>query len=415
MPTMNELEMRNYAAIITEVCLGVTEGTKLRIGGEMPQRELMLAVARRAYELGASAVRIDYTDARLGKLQAELARDGYLDEVPSPLAALTAVYADEGWDYLSVVGEEAPSLFEGADSTRLQRIGRARSIAVKKLHEAVRTNSIAWNVVPGPTAAWAESIFKNAGRDPGADPAQALWKALVPILRLDSANPAAAVRAHMEGLEARARKLDALGLRELRFSGPGTELCVPLSTRSRWIGGGSTTSEGRRFFPNLPTEEVFTTPDWRGVEGHAACTRPFMLYGQRVEGAWLKFASGELVEHGAAANAAALARFVSTDPGAKRLGEVALVDASGPIFQSGLVFGNGLIDENAACHIALGSAYEEAYADIATVPEDKRIDEGYNDSMVHEDIMIGSEEVEVRGVDASGISTILISRGRFAI
>lgn len=412
---MTERELNAYAAVLVDTCLDFKSGGRLRIACEAVNRELALACARRAYELGARAVRIDWADMRLARAQAELLREEWLDDKPLLTERIFDAYVEEGWSALNILGEEDPSLMEGADPARLQRLGRARSLAVKKYHDAVISNRIAWCVAPSPTAAWGKAVFEGSKRPVPADPEAALWKELVPILRLDAPEPARAVREHMEALQERARRLDELSLRAVRFKGPGTDLTVVVAPASKWIGGGSTTPDGRNFYPNLPTEEVFCSPDWRGTEGRAACTRPFDLYGQKVRGAWIEFRAGELVDFGADENAGALARWVETDPGARRLGELALVDGSGPIFRSGLVYGNALIDENAACHVALGSAYEEAFRGIETVPEGERTKLGFNESMVHEDLMIGSDAVEVTGVDAAGREVPLISKGRFAI
>jgi aminopeptidase len=410
---MLEADLARYAAILVDTCLGFEAGDRLRISGEIPHRPLMLAAARRAYELGARAVRVEFSDPTLRRIQADFQRDEYLGETSLAQTRLSETYASELWSVLSILGEEDPSASEGADPGKLQKIGRARYLADKSLQEAVRTNRIAWCVAPFPTAAWAREAIPHI--DEGRDPAEALWAVLTPILRIDSSDPAAAVRAHMEGLEAKARALDELCLRELRFTGPGTDLRVPLSPSSRWIGGGSDTPAGRHFYANIPTEELFTSPDWRGVEGKVACTRPFEIYGKKVRGARLEFRSGELVGLSADENEETLARFADTDPGAKRLGEIALVDCSGPIFRSGLVFGNGLIDENAACHLALGSAYTEAWEGSVSLPEEERSALGFNVSLVHEDIMIGSEEVEVTAMDASGREVSVIEGGRFRV
>jgi aminopeptidase len=281
--------------------------------------------------------------------------------------------------------------------------------------EAQMSNRLIWCVAPVPTAAWGTQVFEDAGRKAPADPEAALLAELLPILRLDAADPGAVVRSPAKEIEARAKRLDALALAELHFKGPGTDLRVGLSRRSRWVGGGSRTPDGRYFLANHPSEEVFTSPDARLTEGRAACTRPVEVLGAKVEGAWFEFRGGEVVDFGAAENRASLERYFDIEPHAKRLGEVALVDGSGPIFKSGLVFNNALIDENAACHIALGAAYEEAFEGSEGMDEEAKKGEGFNTSLVHTDFMIGSEKVEVSGIDGNGREKTLIHDGSFAI
>ncbi|HUJ74483.1 MAG TPA: aminopeptidase, partial [bacterium] len=204
-------------------------------------------------------------------------------------------------------------------------------------------------------------------------------------------------------------------LRGLHFQGPGTDLRVALSPNARWLGGGDATPEGHAFMPNIPTEEVFTTPDFRGTEGPVTLTRRARIQGVVVEGAQLTFRAGRVTACTATRGAEALEKFLDTDPGARRLGEVALVDCSSPIWKSGKVFDSTLLDENATCHAALGSAYDLGYEGADLLSEQEKTDRGFNTSFVHEDLMIGSDEVSVTGSAASGRDVPLITRGKFVL
>lgn len=416
---MDERWNAAYAKLLAGACLGVTEGARLRISTEIAHRDLARAVAEEAYSLGARAVRVDFDDPRLERIRADRSRNEWFDDAPLPHARLADAYVEEGWATLTLLGEEEPGLLEGADPERLARAARARSAAWKAYRETILSNRVAWCVAPAPTAAWARSILpperlaERAAR--GEGPEAVLAEILRPLLRLDAADPSAAWRAHVEAIDTRSRRLDGLSLRSLHFRGPGTDLFVGLSPRSRWVGGGSRTPQGAFFTPNIPTEEIFATPDARKTEGRATCTRPVSVRGAKVEGAWFEFEAGRASRCGASRNAASLERYLDTDLGARRLGEVALVDSSGPVAQSGLVFDNGLIDENAACHIALGSGFVEAFAGSESLDEAARAAEGFNDSLVHIDFMIGSDEVDVTGRDAGGAEIPLIRGGRFAI
>ncbi|HOX49756.1 MAG TPA: aminopeptidase [Spirochaetales bacterium] len=412
---MDTATMRGYAALLLDACLGIGPGARLRVAAEPCHRRLMHAVAEAAYARGARQVRLDYFDPRLSRIRTDSVREEWVEDVSALVRREAETYVEEGWVSLNLVGEEDPKAMEGADPSRVQRALRARSGHVKPFRDAMMSNRLAWCVAPAPTEAWGRSVFLEAGRDPGPDPEAALWAELVPILRLDSPDPAKAAREHGEALQARARALDALALGSLRFQAPGTDLFVRLSPRSRWIGGGSRMPDGRFFLPNHPTEEVFTSPDAGGTEGRAACTRPVDVLGAKVEGAWFEFEGGRVVHFGAARNEAMLGRYLDSDEGARRLGEAALVDATGPIFKSGLVFGNTLIDENAACHIALGASYDEAFEGAAGMDEATKKREGFNDSIVHTDFMIGSERMEVTGTARDGREVPILRGGRFAI
>jgi aminopeptidase len=412
---MEKSTMERYAALLIDACMGLKEGDRIRIVGEAPARPLMLTLAETAYRRGARQVRLEYPDPSLERIFADNVREEWVEDLSALVKREADCLVEEGWSYLRLLGEEKPGTLEGADSARLQRSSRVRSLARKSLMEAQMSNRLIWCVAPLPTAGWGSQVFQDAGRADPSDPEAALLGELLPILRLDAADPGAVVLSHAKEIEARARRLDALALAELRFKGPDTDLRVGLSRRSRWVGGGSRRPDGRYFLANHPSEEVFTSPDARLTEGKAACTRPVEVLGAKVEGAWFEFKKGEVVNFGAAKNRASLERYFGIEANAKRLGEAALVDCSGPIFKSGLVFNNALIDENAACHIALGAAYEEAFAGSESMDDEAKKGEGFNTSLVHTDFMIGSEKVEVTGRDANGKETALIREGRFVI
>jgi aminopeptidase len=401
--------LRAYAALVLDAGLGVGAGTRLRVGAEPVQRELMLILAEEAYRRGAAHVRLDYDDVRLARIRADSSAEEHLDEVPELLRAEAEVYVREGWSLLRIAGYEDALAMEGADPARLTRIQRGRARAVQKLRDAQMASRLPWCVISAPTEAWARTVLGESAT------VAELWKVLVPIVGLDVPDAAAALRRHMDGLGARARLLNGKSFRSLRFQGPDTDLRVTLSPDSLWLGGADVTPAGKAFLPNIPSEEVFTTPDFRGTEGTVTTTRRARIHGVIVEAARLEFRKGEVVSCSAAKGGEALERFLETDLGARRLGEVALVDASSPIWKSGLVFDSMLLDENAACHVALGAAYDLAFRGAEPLGEQDKARRGFNTSFVHEDLMIGSEQVTVTGFDAAGREHPVIAGGRFSV
>jgi aminopeptidase len=406
---MDHDTMRAYAALVLDAGLGVDQGTRLWISGELPHRELLHILAAEAYARGAAFVRVEYDDVRLARIRVDGSHDEYIDAVSSLLQKDGEIYVEEGWSMLRVEGYEDASVMEGADHARLTRVQRARSKALRVLREAQMASRIPWCVIPAPTDAWARTVFGGSGT------ADRLWQTLVPILCLDAPDPTAALRNHMAGLAARAEVLNETGLLGLRFLGPGTDLRVSLSPNSLWLGGADATPAGKVFIPNIPSEEVFATPDFRGTEGIVSMTRRARIHGTVVEGVRLEFRGGEVVSSSAARGGEALERFLETDAGSRRLGEVALVDAASPIWRSGLVFDSMLLDENAASHIALGAGYDLAFKGAEKLDDAGKGTRGFNTSFVHEDFMIGSTEVSVTGVDSSGREKPIITMGRFAI
>jgi aminopeptidase len=267
----------------------------------------------------------------------------------------------------------------------------------------VGSGEVNWTFVPAASPGVARRVL-------GRPDVEAYEEVLAPILRLDAADPVEAWRRHVETLHERSAALQAAGLTALHFSdGAGTDLRVGLLRDARWLSAGLTTNWGRETVVNMPSEEVFTTPDNRVAEGTVVATRPFQLLGgATIEGARLRFEGGRVVEAEADRNADALRAHLATDEGASRLGEVALVDGSSPVGRSGRVFNDVLLDENATCHIALGSAYAFTVPDLPEDPE-ARAALGFNTSGIHQDLMIGGPQVAVDGIDDDG-NTVPILR-----
>ena len=320
-----------FTAITLDSCLSFREGDRLRIQAEPPHRALVHEIAAGAWDRGARDVRVEWGDSLLSRIYFDRAKDDRFDIAPSWVANDGNMYVEEGWCVLRLEGEENPTALDGVEPGRLQRHQRARALALSTYRNAIISNKIPWTILPVATEAWARAVFATAGRPIGEDPVAELWDVLMPILRLDGPDPAAALRAHAEELASRARRLTEAQLAEVRFSGPGTDLRIGLSPRSRWGGAGAKAPDGRFFMPNHPTEEIFTSPDNRLAEGRVSCTRPVKVLGESVVGAWFEFREGRAVASGAKKGAEVLARYLEVDPGASRLGEVALVDSFGPI------------------------------------------------------------------------------------
>lgn len=406
--------LSRYADLLIGSCLNLARGMRLLIRCEVPHRELAGRCAEAAWKRGVREVKAQYADRRFDRRAIESIDEAWLDDISTFEKRESSRLAKEGWAYLWILGEEDPEYLEGLDAVRIQRWTRSRSIEFEPYLKALVSDAIPWCVAPAPTEAWARWVFAASGRDMPADPVAALWKALFPMLRLDRPDPSQAWLADSERLAARAALMGERRFDRLRFFGPGTDLTVGLSPLSRWKSAISgTLGEGRRFIPNIPSEEIFTTPDARRTEGRAAVTRPVRVMGVMVEGAWFRFEHGEAVESGAVRNAEALSRHLASDRSLRRLGEVALVECANPVARSGLVFGNVLLDENAACHIALGFGYEPAFEGAGSMNRKRREAAGFNEAIDHVDFMIGSEMIDVDGFDAAGKPTAVMRSGRF--
>ncbi len=413
---MDRIFLEKYADVLLSA-VNLQVGQNLLVRAEPVHLDFAAIMAAQAYKRGARYVRFDNNEIenpQLYKARIENSRDDYLEYVPKSRLDTTGTMIDENWALIAIRTPEDPEILGSLDQDRNARAGRAIATAMKPYSNRISNNEISWLVAFFPTPKLAGKIMNMPA---GHDAVEALWQVLIPILRLDQDDPAAFWLTHGDVLAARADKLNSLRLDSLHFSGPGTDLTVGLMQVSVWHGGPDKTHDGRKFSPNIPTEEVFTSPDYRRTQGRVAFTCPVYVptVGKTIEGGWLEFKDGKLVNYGAVKGKDVLDVYLSVDEGTRYLGEVALVDSSSPIFKAKRTFFNILFDENAACHIALGSAYPGCMVGGSTMSEAELKKAGANTSSVHTDFMIGSPEVEVTGIMKDGRTVPLITKGNFAI
>jgi aminopeptidase len=380
-----------YADLIVRVGANVQPGQTFFVNALPEHVDLVRALARAGYRAGAAYVDVRYGDPHVNRARIELAPEDSLTHSPEWLVERAT--ALEGAAIASIAGEAEPELLADLDQGR---VGRTRPIAViERALKAQNERAVNWTIAAYPSAGWAEQVF-------GEPDVERLWDAIAMTVRLDEADPVAAWREHAARMKARCAQLDELALDALHFQGPGTDLTVGLMPESRWIGGGIETRDGIAHIPNLPTEEVFTAPDWRRTEGTVRSTRPLALGGTVVNDLELTFTGGEAVNVQASSGADAVRGQMGTDEFANRLGEVSLVDGTSRVGQTGLTFFNTLFDENATCHIAWGSAIMYSAPELAGLSPDETRARGANVSNVHTDFMVGGPEVAVDGITKDG-------------
>ena len=405
-------DFQRYAELISTHGLNVQQGQYVNISTEIVHRDFALLIAEACYDRGAILVNIEYEDTRALKLRVSKSPNADLEHVPGYIEHKYRELVEQESANLRLIGMEYPDLLAPLDPKKLNTVRLHRHLAMKHFYdEGIGKSRVHWCVAAAATPRWGQKIY------PKLDPEDACDKLWGDILKMSRADKPACLdlwREHNETLQRRAQALNELNVEHLRFLGPGTDLTVSLDAKAKWKGGQEISSRGVPFEPNLPTEEVFTTPDYRRTEGHVRATRPFMINGRLIEGLSIQFSGGNLTDFRAANGGETFEAYIDSDEGGRRLGEVALVGIDSPVYQSGKVFREILFDENAACHIAVGQAYKfclEGGEDMS--PEEVEA-VGCNESTVHTDMMISDEDVDVTATTYGGDSKLLIQAGEWA-
>ncbi len=403
-------KLAEYANVILSIGLNLKKGQNLNIGCSLGNYDFARLIAEKAYENGAGFVNIDISDNHLIKARTQNQDKTQLEYYPLYKQVQSGQLVSEEWAYLSIDNTDETDVLADADSEKIQTLVKTNRKGRDSFVNAIMKDGIAWNAIAYPNEKWAEDVLGEGGTT------EELWDILKPILRLDTPDPIEAWKNHCKLLIDRCGKLDELGLSSLRFTdGDETDLTIGIPEGSKWKGGGSILPDKRPFMPNIPTEEIFTTPDRLKTKGFVKIRKPLQVLETRVEGAWFRFKDGKVVEFGAEIGEEILEKFLTIDDGAKFLGEIALVDGSSKIAQSGKLFNSILFDENASSHMALGVGFASTFPGGDSMTEDELLAAGYNKSMVHIDFMIGASDTNVTGIDKNGTETTIMKEGHFVI
>jgi len=407
--SIDPVKLDRLAEVAIKVGLQLQPGQDLVLTSSIAALPLTRKIIEQAYKAGAGLVTPIFSDDEITLARFRHGQDAGFDRAAGWLYEGMAKAYGDGAARLAVRGDD-PSLLSGQDPQKVARANKAASIASKPAMEKITGFDINWTILAYPELAWAKQVFPGENDDVAV---AKLADAIFAASRVDGDDPIGAWKAHNAELRKRSAWLNGHNFHALRFTGPGTDLTVGLADGHEWMGGASTAKNGVTCNPNIPTEEVFTTPHARRVSGHVSSTKPLSYQGTLIDEISVRFEEGRIVEARAAKGEDVLQKVLDTDEGARRLGEVALVPNSSPISKSGILFYNTLFDENASCHIALGQCYSKCFVGGAELTQEEIAARGGNKSFIHIDWMIGSGQVDIDGVNADGSTVPVMRRGEW--
>ena len=406
---MKKTVLRKYAKLIATVGVNVQKGQEVFIAADLDQPEFVAMVVEECYRAGAKKVVVDWDYQPLAKLHYRWRSNKTLAEVQGYEEARWQHYVETIPCRIYLISED-PDGLKGINAAKMAKANQARFKVIKPYREKLE-NRYQWCIAAVPGAAWAKKLFPKLSKNQAIE---ALWEAILSASRVTE-DPTEAWKEHNANLLARCEYLNSLGIETLEYhSSNGTDFRVGMMEQGRFCGGGDTSLQGIYFNPNIPTEEVFISPKKGVAEGIVYSTKPLSYQGQLIENFSIRFEEGKAVEVHAEKNEELLKQLISMDEGAAYLGECALVPYDSPIQNSGLLFYNTLFDENAACHLALGRGYADTIRGFENLSHEECKEMGLNDSMVHEDFMIGAEDLDVDAITRDGRRVPIFRKGNWA-
>ena len=407
---MRKTQLQKYAKLLARVGLNVKKGQTVFVAAALDQPDFVTMVVEECYKAGASEVYVEWSHQPADKLSSQYRSLESLSQM-SPWVKAKWEFKAKNYSCRLWIESEDPDGMNGVDQEKMSKARQALYPQVKPFRQAME-NKHQWCIAAVPGKAWAKKVFPNLSESKAVE---AMWKAILSASRADGKNPVRAWKEHNADLRSRSEYLNSLGLKYLEYkSANGTNLTVELLPDGVFTGGTEKTLKSRVFNPNIPTEEVFTSPKAGAVEGIVYSTKPLSYMGEVIDNFSLRFENGKVVEAKAEQGEALLKKMVSMDEGAGMLGECALIPYDSPINQSGILFYNTLFDENASCHFALGHGFNECLKGFEKLTDEECKARGINDSMIHVDFMIGSRDMSIVGVKENGERVQIFENGTWA-
>lgn len=401
-----------YAQLVVRTGVNLQEKQLLVIHSPIGCADFARRIAKAAYDAGAHDVVISWGDEEFSRLRFLLAPTAVFGEFPEWRRRFYQDYAEQGAAFVTISARD-PEVFRDVRPERLTMANQAAGMALLEYRARLMSNKNTWCVVSVPTEAWAQKVFPEVSGD---EAVARLWKEIYAAVRIGKErDPVAAWKEHLDFLKCAADFMNSHDFRFLHYrNGIGTDLTIELPEGHVWAGGAELSAGGVPFVANMPTEEIYTLPKRDGVNGTAVATKPLNFNGNLIENFQLVFREGKVVDYRAERGADILKELLETDEGSRYLGEVALVPFDSPISKSGILFCNTLFDENASCHLALGKAYPTCIKGGEDMQSVELLQRGVNDSLLHEDFMVGSEDLSIVGTKRSGGEVPVFVKGNFA-
>lgn len=405
----NKLE--KYARLVIHTGVNLKKDQLLVINSPIECAQFTRLLATTAYSAGAKEVIVSWNDEKLEKIRFTLAPEEVFDAFPEWRKQLYIGYAKQDAAFISIAASD-PEIFKAVNADRMARAQKSSSTALKEYRERMMSNQNAWCVVSIPTAAWAGKVFPEMQT---AEAVDKLWQTIFQTVRIDDASdPVKNWEKHLANLEKAKDFMNQYDFKYLHYTNAaGTDLKIELPDGHLWISGAELTPDKRPFVANMPTEEVYSMPKADGVNGTVVSSKPLNYHGNLIDKFTLTFEAGKVIAYSAEQGQEILAKLLETDEGSARLGEVALVPYDSPISNSKILFYNTLFDENASCHLAFGKAYPVCIKNGENMSAEELQKAGVNESLVHEDFMVGTEDLEITGIMKDGKEVAVFKNGNF--
>ncbi|MCL1880086.1 MAG: aminopeptidase [Actinomycetia bacterium] len=404
--------LREYAALVIRSGCNIQTGQELMIAADVDSVEFVRLLTAEAYELGAKRVTVRFGDTVISRMNYQYGSLEQFEQFPEWLALLHNSMANAGAAVLMVDSSD-PLAMAGVDPMKMVAYQRAAHVACNEYYAAMDAGRLVWCIVGAAASGWASRVFPDKSQD---EALRSLWQVIFKTVRVDGSDSSQKTwQEHRASFIRRATWLNDQCFDSLHYSNSlGTDLTVGLNQHGIWKGGGDTTVSGLEFFPNMPTEEIFTTPDFRRVEGVVYSSMPLAHNGQVIEDFSIRFVNGIASECQAKRGLESLQAIIATDDGAKSLGECALVPWTSPIREAGILFYSTLYDENASCHLALGTGFPDCLLGGTEMGEDELKSNGVNKSATHVDFMIGTQDMSIVGIKADGSRIPIFVNGEWS-